>query len=278
MNLLCWNCHGLGNPQIEQELGDMIRAQDSSVVFLAETWLDKARLEAIKVRYKFGGMIEVSWDNRGGGVAIFWKAECDFTVDTYSLNHIDAIVNKGKEEEWRFIGFYGELDTNLRYESWDKLRRLKNKYSIPWVCAGDFNEITKAHEKLGGRPRPVKQMEAFREVLDECGFKDLGFVGSKYTWWRGNGGNNTIWERLDRVVATTDWIEIFSATKVVHLECGSSNHKPIIILPKGITKRRKKPWRFEQMWLEDPGCKEIVVSAWGRFFLGGPMDQVEGKI
>ena len=48
---------------------------------------------------------------------------------------------------------------------------MKNKYSLPRVCAGDFNEIAKAHEKHGGRLRPVKQMEAFREVLSSVGSK-----------------------------------------------------------------------------------------------------------
>ena len=57
-------------------------------------------------------------------------------------------------------------------------------------------------------------------MLDECEFKDLGFVGGKYTWYRGASGGNTIWERLDRAVATIDWIDMFLATKVVHLECG----------------------------------------------------------
>ena len=48
---------------------------------------------------------------------------------------------------------------------------------MPWICAGDFNEITRAHEKLGGRLRPFRQMQEFRDVLDECGFRDLGYVG-----------------------------------------------------------------------------------------------------
>ena len=44
MSLLCWNCRGLGNPQTIQELGDLVQVQDPAVVFLAETWLDEARL------------------------------------------------------------------------------------------------------------------------------------------------------------------------------------------------------------------------------------------
>ena len=192
MNILCWNCRGLGNPQTVQELGDLIWAQDSLVVFLAETWLDKARLEETKVCYKFKGLIEVSRISRGGGVAMFWKEGCNLSLDTYSPNHIDVIINKGKVDEWRFTGFYGEPDTRIRDESWEKLRRLKNKFNLPWLCAGDFNEILKAEEKLGGRSRPTRQMEAFREVIDECGFKDLGYVGGKYTWYRGSRGGNTI--------------------------------------------------------------------------------------
>ena len=70
MNLLCWNFRGLGNLQTEQELRDMIRAQDPSIMFFAETWLDKARLETIKAQYKLGGLVEVSRENRGGGVAV----------------------------------------------------------------------------------------------------------------------------------------------------------------------------------------------------------------
>ena len=247
MNLLCWNCQGLGNLQTEQELGDLIRAQDPSVVFLAETWLDKARLEEIRVKLKLGGMIEVCRETRGGGIVIFWKKDVDFSLGTFSPNHIDGILNFGKEDEWRFMGFYGEPETQNHHISWTCLRRLKRRNAIPWLCAGDFNEIIRSHEKKGGRLRPKRQMGDFRDVLDECGFRDLGFVGGKYTWCNGHPDGFTIWERLDRAIATMEWIEKFPATKVMHLECGSSDHKPILICLNGIPKIRQKPWRFEHV-------------------------------
>ena len=96
MSLLCWKYHRLGNPETERELGDLIRTQDPSVVFLVEIWLTKARLEEIRTCYEFGGMTEVSRESRGGEVVVFWKTDFDFSVDTYSSNHIDAIGNKGK--------------------------------------------------------------------------------------------------------------------------------------------------------------------------------------
>ena len=48
MSILCWNCRGLGNWQIVQELGDLVLAQDPTVVFLAETWLDDIRLVGLR--------------------------------------------------------------------------------------------------------------------------------------------------------------------------------------------------------------------------------------
>lgn len=55
-----------------------------------------------------------------------------------------------------------------------------------------------------------------------------------------------MWERLDRAVGTVDWMNMFPASKVVHLECGSSDHKPLMIYLAGISRRINKPWWFEQ--------------------------------
>ncbi|KAL4628909.1 hypothetical protein ACB092_05G271300 [Castanea dentata] len=78
----------------------------------------------------------------------------------------------------------------MRINSWNLLRNLHSYFSIPWLCASDFNELAKTNEKLGGRIRPYGQMKIFQEALDECGLRDLGFVGSKFTWFKNylNGG------------------------------------------------------------------------------------------
>ena len=46
-------------------------------------------------------------------------------------------------------------------------------------------------------------------------------------------------------VGTQDWLSLFPATKVITLECGTSDHKPIIIHPMGIPVRKNRPWRVE---------------------------------
>ena len=245
MSIMCWNCQGLGNRQTVQELGNITWAQDPTVVFLAETWLVEARLAGIRDSLQFSHYHGVSKVNHGGGLALFWKKYFNLRVVSSSTNQIDTVIFEGTDKAWRFTGFYGAPETHLRSVSWNLLRILQNQLALPWLCGGDFNELLKSHEKKGGRPLPYGQMQKFRDVLDECGLWDLGFVGKKFTWFK-NYPSGCIWERLDRAVSTVDWLDRFPASKEQSLVCGQSDHSPILILLEGILARPQRPWHFEK--------------------------------
>ena len=139
---------------------------------------------------------------------LLWRQGVSVWVDSFSKFHIDALVNGGTNDVWRFIGFYGKPDTNARDEAWNMLHMLNSKPHLPWLCMGDYNEILFTKEKHGGRVRPHEQMQAFRDVLDTYGFVDLGFTGLDFTW-QGNRHGHVVWERLDRGVANYDWMAKF---------------------------------------------------------------------
>ena len=89
---------------------------------------------------------------------------------SYSLNHVDAIINEGRDNTWRFTGFYCAPETSNRYISWNLLHSFNSQFNFPCLCAGDFSEILKSHKKVGGRPRPIAHMQEFRDVINECVF------------------------------------------------------------------------------------------------------------
>ena len=105
MNLLCWNNRGLRNRKIVQELSDLVRAQDPSTVFLAETWLDETRLVGIHDSLHFGHYHGVSRVSHGGGLVLFWKRDLNLSIESSSQNHIDVLLNKGSDNVWCFTGF-----------------------------------------------------------------------------------------------------------------------------------------------------------------------------
>ncbi|KAL0014214.1 hypothetical protein SO802_001283 [Lithocarpus litseifolius] len=241
----------------------MVRAKDPSVVFLAETWADEARLKDVKRKIQFEHMFVSPRNNRGGGLVLFWRESVDISVEGCDKNHIDTIINKNKENEWRFTGFYGEPDTQKRVESWNLLRDLNQKFRLPWLCAGDFNELVRSNEKLGGNRRSNNQMQLFRDAIDACGFIDLGYWGSKFTWSKHYRNGFSIWERLDRALCTPEWLTKFAGTKVTHLTCTTSDHSPLWITPSDIPPPPlSRPFRFEEMWLSDKGCGRVIEAVW----------------
>lgn len=129
---------------------------------------------------------------------MLWKDTIDLTMVDSSKYYIDTFVDKISEQAWCFTGFYGELVTWRRHEAWSKLRALNIHPTIPWLCAGYFNEITRQREKLGGALQSHNQMQSFRDIIDDSGFMDLGFIGPKFTWCKKFDNGHSIWERLDR--------------------------------------------------------------------------------
>ena len=124
MSLLVWNCRGLRNLRTEDQLADLVWPKDPSVVFIAETWTDKARLERVQRKIQFKNMFESPSRDKEGGLALFWKEDFPLDIETFSPNHIDSMINKNQVNEWRFTGFYGEPETQKRTESWAKLQQL----------------------------------------------------------------------------------------------------------------------------------------------------------
>ena len=89
MSLLCWNCRGLGNQRTENQLVDMVQAKDPSVVFIAETWTDEARLILVQDKIKFKHKFAAPRRNKTGGMVLFWKEDFDLSFETFSKNHIE---------------------------------------------------------------------------------------------------------------------------------------------------------------------------------------------
>ena len=101
---------------------------------------------------------------------------------------------------------------------------LKVQSSLSWVVFGDFNEISHSDEKLGGPERDSRQMKDFRECLRRCGLFDLGYVGQRYTWSNGRVGEQRTKLRLDQIVASESWMDIFSEVSVHHVSMSISDH------------------------------------------------------
>ena len=86
-------------------------------MFIAETWVDEARLDHTLGNINFNQKWVVPRTTRGGGLVLFWKNSMNLTVVDSHRYYINVIINKSGNDEWRFTGFYGELNSSKRNEA-----------------------------------------------------------------------------------------------------------------------------------------------------------------
>ncbi|XP_019173393.1 PREDICTED: uncharacterized protein LOC109168968 [Ipomoea nil] len=147
--------------------------------------------------------------------------------------------------------------------AWDFLRSLKGVSDLPWVVLGDFNDLLMQSEKRGRLPHPVGLIEGFAKALDDCGLMTLPMIGYPYTWERGKGTARWVEERLDRVVANMDWLQGNDRARVFNIWTDSSDHTALFLDLGGVDHvLRSRGFRFENAWLLDGGCREVVEREW----------------
>ena len=122
-------------------------------------------------------------------------------------------------------------------------------------------------KKRGGNVRPEGQMKVFRETIDICGLRDIGYSGLDFTWSRRLGARGWIREHLDRAFVSTNWAAMFPTTKLFHAANSVSDHSMLVLKnanPTGKRRKKTKLFCFESMWLRDERCSEVVNDAWER--------------
>lgn len=90
--------------------------------------------------------------------------------------------------------------------------------------------------------------------------------GVKYT--RNNKQDDTFTkERLDKVVANTQWVGLFKEREVEVLNTRKFDHKPILLMvykEDHVRRNRKRLFRFEAKWVLEEESGTIIEEAWAR--------------
>lgn len=231
MKILCLNCRGLGRSEAVRELSSLCELHRPWLVFLSEIRIFSNNVDDLIRTLHMEGGYGVGSFGRGGGLALLWSREVEVKLESYDKLHIDVTAHLAsrRDFEWRFTGFYGEARRELRHGSWELLKLLKGSSDLPWLCAGDFNEVLHANEHFRGQGRSERQMQGFRDVVDDCGFVDLGFIGLPYTWDNRQPEQTNVKCRIDRGLATEGFLDLFPRTKVWHVQTTESDHCCLVV-------------------------------------------------
>lgn len=286
MKILSWNCRGLGNPPAVRALLRLIRLENPICVFLMETRLKSFEMEGIKQKCGFNSCLAVdcrgTGKERAGGLALLWRDPMKLTVSSYSLNHIGGhFIDGESDQHCHFSCIYGFPEECNKKKTWKLIEELGSSTGNKWVCFGDLNDIISSNEKMGGNTRNPSQLMLGRNTLDNCSLIDLGFEGHPFTWTNKRELEENIQCRLDRAVATEEFISRFSPIRVLHLPRYGSDHAPILIDLESdfmnAHKKRTRLFRFEEAWTKEANSEDTIRNVWngGGFNLPGRINGMQ---
>jgi hypothetical protein len=266
MKLISWNSQGLGNPRAVRAFKKLMATHQPDIIFLMETKLKATQfyfLRSFKDTYDYHNIdCSVSGGGRAGGLAILWKP-CTFTSNIINseFHYIDMLITSQLNPiSWRATGIYGYPKTQDKFLTCQLVNDLSCINNNP-------NWLLYSEEKSGGNPLDPNLTTSFKNTINHCDLQDLGYKGNIFTWTNRQQGEQLIESRLDRFLATTNWITMFPNYNNNHLLRYQSDHCPILLefsnlLPCRTRNQQHYTKRFEQIWTTDSQHVSIVQKAW----------------
>lgn len=114
----------------------------------------------------------------------------------------------------------------------------------------------------GGNSKLDGKVFKFRQFVDRLQLIDISFKGPPTTWNNRREGIYNIRERLDRCLATHQWLLHYPTATVQHLEDLGSDHRPLWVTFKPPYAKAKQYFKFDQRWAENESISKIIKDAW----------------
>ncbi|MQM06758.1 hypothetical protein Taro_039590 [Colocasia esculenta] len=192
---------------------------------------------------------------------IFWEENVHILKMNASDQFITLLVTSAFCKPFYLTVVLASCCVNERRKLWDYIIDHSTACSDPWLIGGDFNNYLGLHEKRGGKKNLSRSVMDFLACVSAEGIEDVGFTGSKFTWFNGRE-HNGIWIRIDKLFFNAIWAISCPPVHVQHLDRACSDHSPLLI--SSTTEERKGPSRFtfQHMWCSHDTFTKDSAAAW----------------
>jgi hypothetical protein len=98
-------------------------------------------------------------------------------------------------------------------------------------------------------------------VIQSLDIREIEMSGRQYTW--AGSGDDPTFEKLDRVLVSTEWEQKFPLTTVHAKYRSDSDHTPLLLNTSASSHNKQPPpFKFERGWLIKDGFRELVANKW----------------
>lgn len=262
MSALVWNVRGANKKGLIAHVRSITSQNNIGFCAIFEPRISGKKAVLVAKKMGFSGLRHEHAVGFSGGIWLLWKPEwCQVHVLHSCRQAVTCLVGTSGKK-WIFTIIYTSPVPSVRKHLWDVLNQISKVVDLPWLVAGDFNEIVSIGQKVGGNSSFTST--GFAEWIFEQGLVDLGFSGPKFTWVKNSKIANSLKLRLDRFLASTDWKVTFPEAHVKHLPRVLSDHAPLLLSLQTIhmPDPNLKPFRFQAMWTLHPDYGNVLKSSW----------------
>lgn len=196
--MLNWNIRGMKSQAATERLNYLINLYKLSFIAIQEPFVKEDKIDSFRVILNMHGCFA----NSSNKIWIFWKSSLNCNVYVSEDQMVTCKLMDTTNNKDLFISVvYAKSRSIGREDLWRYMRIFASTIDHPWAVCGDFNCILKEEEKMGGKPHKLRKSIPFFECLNDCGLSDMGYSGSNFSWCNERKEQDTIWKRLDRMLA-----------------------------------------------------------------------------
>jgi hypothetical protein len=213
-------------------------------------------------------MIEVFFRKIDPGDSYFWKwvpsigrsggILCGIKNETLKVSVFKAgrfmlhfvLWDKMKKVSWSLLVAYGAAQDEQKNDFLTELAAFCNNVSTPFIVGGDFNILGHSGEKN----TPFVQnhsSDLFNSIIHTLGLREIFMHGGKFTW-SNNHASPTL-EKLDRVLMSPGWEDLFPLVTVQKLVREVSDHNALLLdtASHAIPVNASREFRFDLSWSQN---------------------------
>ena len=276
LQILSWNVRGLHERDKRLQIKNLIRMWRADIICMQETKMELITRGFVRSLW---GCHYVDWVYLGslgasGGILVMWDSRVvenlEEAVGHYSVSC--RFKNVGDNFEWAFTSVYGPNVDRERRLLWEELSGLHSWWNVPWCVLGDFNVVCFPTERLG-TINFTQAMHDFLDFISVHGLLDIPMAGGRYTW-----SNSVSRSKIDCFLFSPNWEDHYPKISQRRLAKVVSDHFPII-LEGGAIQKGRRPFCFENMWLQVEGFMGKVKNWWDSYqFQGTPSYRMAMKL
>ncbi|XP_074300433.1 uncharacterized protein LOC141631695 [Silene latifolia] len=189
-------------------------------------------------------------------------------------NYIILLVKKFNGLFWYLVLYYGEPEVANHTHVLMELEKWMDSCTYPFLIVGDFNQVDCIYDKLSNSQRPIEGANAFISWKLRNELIDIPFKGPRFTWCNNRKGNKRVYERIDKAMASKDWLLFFPNTGTKHYPIQLSDHAPIEVDLQLTRNEGKKPYKLDAWALDYEECLQGIQIVWSPSVLGSPAYKV----